>query len=102
MCIAIATTNHPEYPFILLSNRDEFFKRPTMPAHFRDVGNGVKLLSPLDLARQEHGTWIGVTTNGKIAVLVNYRENDQRGMSNCQSLLNCFLLLTSCFLFRGY
>lgn len=78
MCIAIATTNHPEYPFILLSNRDEFFKRPTMPAHFRDVGNGVKLLSPLDLARQEHGTWIGVTTNGKIAVLVNYRENDQR------------------------
>ena len=49
-----------------------------MPAHFRDVGNGVKLLSPLDLARQEHGTWIGVTTNGKIAVLVNYRENDQK------------------------
>lgn len=78
MCIAIATTNHPDYPFILLSNRDEFFKRPTMPAHFRDVGNGVKLLSPLDLARQEHGTWIGVTTNGKIAVLVNYRENDEK------------------------
>ncbi|EMG48623.1 hypothetical protein G210_0771 [Candida maltosa Xu316] len=81
MCIALATTNHPDYPFILLSNRDEFFKRPTMPATFKDIGSDTKLLAPLDLARQEHGTWIGVTTDGKIAVLVNYRENDEHAIS---------------------
>ncbi|RLV95217.1 Uncharacterized protein JA1_001298 [Spathaspora sp. JA1] len=76
MCIAIATTNHPDFPFILLSNRDEFFKRPTMPVHFRSIEDGIKLLSPLDLARPEHGTWIGVTTSGKVSVLVNYHEAD--------------------------
>lgn len=79
MCILISTTEHPDYPFILLSNRDEYFKRPTERAHFRAVGNNTKILSPLDLGRIEHGTWIGVSTEGKIAVLVNYRENDSRG-----------------------
>ncbi|KAI5948853.1 hypothetical protein KGF57_005251 [Candida theae] len=76
MCITIATTDHPDYPFILLSNRDEFFRRPTAPAQFRQINDHEKLLAPLDLARHEHGTWIGVTTTGKIAVLVNYRDMD--------------------------
>lgn len=76
MCITIATTSHPDYPFILLSNRDEFFKRPTKPAQFRLINDNEKVLAPLDLARPEHGTWIGVTTSGKIAVLVNYRDMD--------------------------
>lgn len=80
MCITIATTNHPEYPFILLSNRDEFFRRPTKPAEFRQISNNTKVLAPLDLARPEHGTWIGVTTSGKIAVLVNYRDMDTESM----------------------
>lgn len=90
MCIVLTTTNHPDYPFVLLSNRDEFYKRPTMPANFRDIGNDVKLLSPLDLARQEHGTWIGVTTNGKIAVLVNYREENDMGMFNFSIICHCY------------
>ncbi|KAI3403800.2 hypothetical protein KGF56_003435 [Candida oxycetoniae] len=47
-----------------------------MPAHFRPSNGDTKLLSPLDLARPEHGTWIGVTTSGKVAVLVNYRDVD--------------------------
>lgn len=76
MCILLTSTNHPEYPFILLSNRDEFFVRPTQRAHFRELSNGVKLLSPLDLGRPEHGTWIGVTTNGKLSVVLNYREEN--------------------------
>lgn len=74
MCIAIASIEHPEYPFVLLSNRDEYFKRPTMSAHIRNVGEGIKVLSPLDLERPEHGSWIGVTNKGRIAVLLNYRE----------------------------
>ncbi|CAK9436273.1 uncharacterized protein LODBEIA_P08310 [Lodderomyces beijingensis] len=76
MCITITSTKHPNYPLMLLSNRDEFYKRPTEPAHFRPLSDSEKILSPLDLARPEHGTWIGVTTSGKIALLVNYRDVD--------------------------
>ncbi|KAF8004557.1 hypothetical protein HF325_000014 [Metschnikowia pulcherrima] len=74
MCILISTTSHPDYPIIVLSNRDEFFARPTQLASARNLENGVKIISPLDLGRSEHGTWIGVTSEGKIAMLLNYRE----------------------------
>ncbi|KAI5951115.1 hypothetical protein KGF54_004189 [Candida jiufengensis] len=83
MCISIATTSHPDYPLILCSNRDEYFKRPTNPAQFRRLNDSVQILTPLDLARPEHGTWIGVTTTGKIAVLVNYRDLDTE-MTLCE------------------
>ncbi len=34
MClIAFALNEHPTYPFILIANRDEFYERPTEPAH---------------------------------------------------------------------
>lgn len=80
MCILLSSTEHPDYPFILLSNRDEFFRRPTEPADFRDTEDGkVKILAPLDLARPEHGTWIGVGTDGKLAVLLNFREENYSG-----------------------
>ncbi|KAK6199172.1 NRDE protein-domain-containing protein [Scheffersomyces amazonensis] len=78
MCILVATTKHPDYPLILLSNRDEYFKRPTRPAHFRPLDSSSKILSPADLGRSENGTWIGITTTGKIAVLLNYREDDNK------------------------
>lgn len=74
MCILISTTSHPDYPLILLSNRDEYFGRPTQLATIRDLPSGAQILSPLDLGREEHGTWIGITSEGKIAVLVNYSE----------------------------
>lgn len=72
----VCTIGHPEYPFVLGSNRDEFFERPTQRAGFVDDD----VLMPVDLARREHGTWIGVNRNGRICVLVNYRE----GGSPCQ------------------
>ena len=78
MCILLSTTAHPDYPLIILSNRDEYLVRPTKLAEYRPLDNGNKILSPLDMGRPEHGTWIGVSTDGKIAVLVNYREVDMR------------------------
>ncbi|OWB79483.1 hypothetical protein B5S32_g3705 [[Candida] boidinii] len=154
MCILISSCLHPDYPLILLSNRDEYFSRSTQLAQFiesksnstvaaetvtkdlsnfhsekivngdsegvkliseteanhdingemttttatttptknvtdqhhhpplstpqtttyRNTNNGTRLLMPYDLQREEHGTWIGVNSNGKICVLVNYRE----------------------------
>lgn len=78
MCILLTSTGHPDYPFVLLSNRDEYFIRPTRMAQFRPLraNDGSDILCPLDLARPEHGTWIGVSTSGKIAVLLNYRDQD--------------------------
>lgn len=71
MCILLTTSAHTEYPFILISNRDEYFKRPTATVRFVTEN----ILSPFDLAKDSHGTWCGVTKTGRIGILVNYREN---------------------------
>ncbi|MCA0988224.1 NRDE family protein [Guptibacillus algicola] len=71
MClIAVAIEQNPKYPFILIANRDEFYERPTETAHFwNDHPN---LLAGRDL--KAYGTWLGVTVEGKIAALTNFRE----------------------------
>ena len=71
MCILLCTVSHPDYAFVLGSNRDEFFSRPTQKAEFIDG----RYLMPVDLAREEHGTWIGVSRGGRFCALVNYRED---------------------------
>lgn len=81
MCLMVASTEHPRYPFVLLSNRDEYFGRPTALASFTEIRPGVQLIAPYDLARPEHGTWIGITTTGRFAVLLNY--NDTGGSREC-------------------
>lgn len=72
MCILITTTRHPDYKLIALSNRDEFLSRPTELAKWR-TGD---ILSPCDLARPEHGTWIGVTRSGRFTCLLNFHEKN--------------------------
>ncbi len=71
MClIAIATQIHPRYPLIVAANRDEFYQRPTSPvAYWPDHPN---LLAGRDL--QGGGTWLGMTTTGRIAAITNFRD----------------------------
>ncbi|KAF2198346.1 DUF833-domain-containing protein [Delitschia confertaspora ATCC 74209] len=73
MCIAIVTTEHPQYPFILLNNRDEYLHRPTADARWWAPPDS-QVLGGFDLHRESHGTWLGVTRQGRVAVLTNYRE----------------------------
>ncbi|KAJ5327837.1 hypothetical protein N7452_008227 [Penicillium brevicompactum] len=74
MCIALISTAHPSYSLIVIDNRDEFLHRPTsVPDWWPEPSSHV--LGSRDLARSTHGTWMGVTKHGKVAVLTNYRED---------------------------
>ncbi|KAH8732448.1 NRDE protein-domain-containing protein [Phaeosphaeriaceae sp. PMI808] len=84
MCIAIVTTAHPDYPFILLNNRDEYLHRPTAEATWWPEPD-TQVLGGYDLHRPVHGTWLGVTRQGRIAVLTNYREEDQSIVEGARS-----------------
>ena len=73
MCIALLSTSHPEYPFILVNNRDEVLTRPTLPAAWWEHPNE-NVLGGRDLQRPERGTWLAITKQGRIGVLTNFRE----------------------------
>lgn len=74
MCIALVSTHHPAYSLIIIDNRDEFLHRPTSsPDWWPEPSSFV--LGSRDLARATHGTWMGITKQGKVAVLTNYRED---------------------------
>jgi uncharacterized protein with NRDE domain len=73
MCIALLSTAHPEYPLVLLSNRDEFLDRPTASAHWWKPPHE-HVLGGRDLQRPEQGTWLGLTRDGRIAILTNFRD----------------------------
>jgi uncharacterized protein with NRDE domain len=73
MCI-LAWNWQPESatPLVLLSNRDEFYARPALPAHWWDAeGLGPAVLAGKDLLAG--GTWLGVSRQGRLAALTNYR-----------------------------
>ncbi|KAA0257953.1 NRDE family protein [Deferribacter autotrophicus] len=71
MCIyAFAVNPNKNYKFILVGNRDEFYDRKALPAHFWK--EYLNLLAGKDL--KEQGTWLGITKTGKIAFLTNYRN----------------------------
>jgi uncharacterized protein with NRDE domain len=73
MCIALISTAHPAYQLVLISNRDEYLNRPTAPASWWPEPNS-NVLGGRDLLRSIQGTWLGVTTDGRIAALTNFRE----------------------------
>jgi uncharacterized protein with NRDE domain len=57
-----------ETPLLLLANRDEYYARATRPVHWWP---GNKVLAGQDL--QAGGTWLGVSRNGRLAAITNYR-----------------------------
>ncbi|KAF2232524.1 DUF833 domain protein [Viridothelium virens] len=74
MCIAFITTAHPHYPLILISNRDEYLSRATAPADWWSPPYSY-VLGGHDLEREEKGTWLGITKQGRVAVLTNFKED---------------------------
>jgi uncharacterized protein with NRDE domain len=71
MCVIfIAFDQHPQFPLVLLANRDEFYDRPTAAAaRWEDIPC---IFAGRDLIAG--GTWLGVTDGGRLAAVTNYRE----------------------------
>ncbi len=71
MCLIFLSLNdHPTYKLIVAANRDEFYNRKTAAAsYWKDHPT---LLGGRDL--EASGTWMGMTTSGKISLLTNYRD----------------------------
>lgn len=73
MClIFLSYKQNKEYPLIVLANRDEFYKRPTESANYWKENSNI--LAGKDL--EGGGTWMGITKNGYMAMLTNYRDID--------------------------
>ena len=75
MCIvALAWQVLTDTPLCLISNRDEFYRRPTAAlAAWSDS----PIVAGQDL--ESGGTWMGITPSGRWAVITNYRDaNDVR------------------------
>jgi uncharacterized protein with NRDE domain len=56
-------------PLVIAANRDEFYARPALALHRWDDQT---IVAGKDL--QAGGTWLGVSANGRMAALTNYRD----------------------------
>jgi uncharacterized protein with NRDE domain len=71
MCLAIvAVASHPDWPLVIAANRDEFHARPSRAAE--PWPEAPHIIAGRDL--QGGGSWLGVTAQGRVALLTNVRE----------------------------
>jgi uncharacterized protein with NRDE domain len=70
MCLIVfAWQVIPNLPLIAAGNRDEYYERPALPAHWWEDHPNV--YAGRDL--QGGGTWMGITRDGRFAAITNYR-----------------------------
>jgi hypothetical protein len=73
----------PDWPVVLLANRDEWFDRPFEPPALRDEALG--LVAPQDL--RAGGTWLGLNRHGVVAAITNRPGEDARPGARSRGLL---------------
>ena len=74
MCLAaIAIGQCERFPFVLASNRDEYFARASQPlAWWQPSAGAAAILSGRDVTGG--GTWMGLNAAGRLALVTNVRE----------------------------
>lgn len=74
MClIGLAIDQERRFPLVIATNRDEYFRRPAARlAWWTPSTGGPAILGGRDMAAG--GTWLGMTTLGRLAMLTNVRE----------------------------
>ncbi|MHC1478946.1 NRDE family protein [Frateuria aurantia] len=89
MClIAVAWQVHPQWPLILIGNRDEFHARPTAELHRWDRPAGV--IGGRDL--EAGGSWLAVDGQGRCAAVTNVRRpQDSAGRQSRGGLVTGFV-----------
>ncbi len=71
MCLILFSyRQHARYPLVIAANRDEFYDRPSQPAHFWE--DAPWILAGRDLVGG--GAWFGITRSGRFAALSNIRD----------------------------
>lgn len=71
MCLLVfAWKTHAEFPLVFAGNRDELHARPATAAGFWN--DAAQIVGGRDL--QGGGTWLGITVQGRFAVVTNYRD----------------------------
>ena len=90
MCTTLFSYNfNPNYPIIIASNRDEFYERPTSDVSFWNKHPNI--IGGID--KKYLGTWLGMSKEGKIGILTNFRDpkNHQKNLKSRGLLLKNFL-----------
>lgn len=86
MCLLyFALKSHNAFKLIMAANRDEYYDRPAAEAGFWDEFPDV--LAGRDL--RAGGTWLGLTRNGRIAAITNYR--DPKSIKNTAPSRGCLV-----------
>jgi len=67
--VVLAFRHHPDYPLVVVANRDEYYDRPALPAHFWE--DRPHILGGRD--QEAGGTWFAVDRSGRWATVTNYR-----------------------------
>jgi uncharacterized protein with NRDE domain len=79
MCLILTSwQSHPEYPLVVLANRDEFYERATDPMHWWH--DHPHILAGRDRAdvKGQSGTWMGISKVGRFAALTNVRAPSEK------------------------
>jgi uncharacterized protein with NRDE domain len=81
MClVAIALDQSRRFPLVVAANRDEYFDRPANRLAWWEPGKGAPpVLGGRDL--KSGGTWMGLTSEGRFALVTNVRNSGQQDPS---------------------
>lgn len=74
MClIAFSYKQHPNYPLIMVANRDEIYSRPSKPLAPWESNSSI--IGGIDT--QAGGSWLAAASSGRLAAVTNHRDGNR-------------------------